>query len=206
MCTFCAFAFFVTIHFLITECHEFFFCITLALWPNIHKVKHSEEYCCVCDVFHDHILRNLHYKKWKLLFSVSDKTLIYCIYNYSKFTTLTCNNYCERQTDIWTLSADTWLGLTYFSILESFVCCNITNFITVLQRSVCLCVFFLFFQCNTTVIYAKLEDTATFYICNWQCFKLSVFFRSLYSEREHVLKLRQHWLWCGCCSAFCTKG
>ena len=80
---------------------------------------------------------------------------------------------------------------TYCSILELFVYCNITNFITVVQRSVCLCVFFLFFQCNTTVIYAKLEDTATFYRCNQQCFKLLVFFRSLYSEREHVLKLQQ---------------
>src|SRR4029434_2400383 len=93
---------------------------------------------------------------------------------------------------------------TYCSSLELFVYCHITNFITVVQRSVCLCVFFLFFQCNTTVIYA--EDTATFDICNWQCFKLLVFFRSLYSEGEHVLKLRQQWLWCGCCSAFCTKG
>src|SRR4029434_9616829 len=95
---------------------------------------------------------------------------------------------------------------TYCSILESFVYFNITNFITVVQRSVCLCVFSLFFQCNTIVIYAKLEDTATSYRCNCQCFKLLVFFRSLYSEREHVLKLRQHWLWCGCCCAFCTKG
>ena len=95
---------------------------------------------------------------------------------------------------------------TYCSFLELFVYCHITNFITVVQRSVCLCVFFLFFQCNTTVIYAKLEDTATFYICNWQCFKLLVFFRSLYSEREHVLKLRQHELCFGGCSAFCTNG
>ena len=92
----------------------------------------------------------------------------------------------------------------YCSILELFVYCIITIF-TVVQRSVCLCVFFSFLQCNTTVIYAKLEGKATCYICNWQCFKLLVFFRSLYSEREHVLKLRQHWLWCGCCSAFCTK-
>src|SRR4029434_3400790 len=79
---------------------------------------------------------------------------------------------------------------TYCSILELFVYCHITNFITVVQRSVCLCVFFLFFKCNTTVIYAKLEDTATPYRCNKQCFKLLVFFRSFYSEREHVLKLR----------------
>src|SRR4029434_2007506 len=53
---------------------------------------------------------------------------------------------------------------TYCSILELFVYCNITNCITVVQRSVCLCVFFLFFQCNTTVIYGKLGDTATFYM------------------------------------------
>src|SRR4029434_4240765 len=94
---------------------------------------------------------------------------------------------------------------TYCSILELFVYCHITNFITVVQRSVCLCVFFRLCKCNTTVIYAKLEDTATSYRCNKQCFKLLVFFRSFYSEREHVLKLRQNLLWCGCCSAFCTK-
>ena len=34
---------------------------------------------------------------------------------------------------------------TYYSILELFVYCNITKCITVFQRSVCLCVFFLFF-------------------------------------------------------------
>src|SRR4029434_4232815 len=34
---------------------------------------------------------------------------------------------------------------TYCSILELFVYCNIANFITVVQRSVCLWVFFLFF-------------------------------------------------------------
>ena len=80
----------------------------------VNTVKHTEEYCCVCDLFLYHILRILHYKKWKLLFLVSDNTFIYCIYNYSKFTTLNCDIYCERQTDIWTLSSDTWLGLTYF--------------------------------------------------------------------------------------------
>src|SRR4029434_10998563 len=81
---------------------------------------------------------------------------------------------------------------TYCSILELFVHCNITIF-TVVQRSFCLCVFFFsFLQCKPTVIYANLEDRATCYICNWQCFKLLVFFRSLYSAREHLLKLQQH--------------
>ena len=37
---------------------------------------------------------------------------------------------------------------TYCSILELFVHCNITIF-TVVQRSVCLCVFFLFFGMQT---------------------------------------------------------
>ena len=105
----------------------FYYTCTLTKYPR-STVKHSEENCCVCDLFLDHILRNLHYKNWKLLFSVSDKTLIYYTYNYSKCTTLNCDIYCERQTDIWTLSADTWLGLTYFSILELFVHGNITNF------------------------------------------------------------------------------
>ena len=40
---------------------------------------------------------------------------------------------------------------------------------------------FLFF-CNATLNCANIEDTATHNICIWQCFKLSVFFSSLYIE------------------------
>ena len=40
----------------------------------------------------------------------------------------------------------------------------------------------MFFFCNATLNYAKLEDTATHNICMLQCFKLFFVFSSLYIE------------------------
>ena len=86
---------------------------------------------------------------------------------------------------IGTVVHEMWPSYVYSSVGAFYLsCCQIEQrailYAGLHLAALCVCV------CagqDTTVKCAKIEDTATHNICILQCFKLSVFFRSLYIER-----------------------